>query len=67
MRGVDPAWLLLALIPAVLFLWDPAGAPVVVSIATRAFLGTLPFIALAVTLIALLKATGAEGVIGAAF
>ena len=66
-RGADPAWLLLALIPVALFLADAAGAPAVLGIAAGSFLDTLPFIVVAVGLIALLKATGAEGVIASAF
>lgn len=67
LRGIETVWLLNALIPAAVLLVDPAGAAEVLDIAGGALLGTLPFIVVAVALIALLKATGAEGVMASAF
>ena len=66
-RTIDNVWMLVALIPLAVWLLDPATAPEVLGIATGAFAGTMPYMAVAILLIALLKATGAEGVIGAAF
>lgn len=67
LRGADAVWLLVAAIPLAVWLADPARAPAVVGTAARAFSGTLPFIVIAVLLIGLLKASGAEGVVGRAF
>ncbi len=67
LRGLDPVWLLILAIPVALQLFDPDNAGTVLSIAVRAFRGTLPFIAIAVGLIAWLKATGAEGIVAQAF
>jgi len=67
LRGLDAVWLLVAVIPLAILLADPARAEGVISIATGAFLGTLPYITLAVLLIGYLNATGAEGVLAEAF
>jgi uncharacterized membrane protein YraQ (UPF0718 family) len=66
-RAVDTVWLLVAVLPLAVWLLDPASAPDVLGIAAGAFAGTMPYMAAAIALIALLKATGAEGVVGAAF
>jgi len=66
-RRVDAVWMLVAIIPLVVFALDPDRAGDVGSTAASAFGGTLPYMAIAILLIALLKATGAEGVVGAAF
>ena len=66
-RGIDPVWLLLVLIPALIVVLDPQNARTVLGIAVDAFASTLPYILIAIVLIALLKATGAEGVVGRAF
>ena len=69
-RGVrqwDRVWLLILAIPVALVALDPGKAEAVLSIAVRAFRGTLPFMAIAVGLIAWLKATGAEGMVAGAF
>lgn len=66
-RSVETVWLLLILVPLVLFALDPDGAAEVLQIGGQSFLQTMPFIAVAVALIALLRATGAEGVIAGAF
>ena len=67
LRGIETLWLVLLAVPALLWVLDPDGAPEVVAIGLEAFAGTAPFILVAVALIALLKATGAEGVIAGAF
>ena len=46
---------------------DPVRATEVLGTAAGAFAGTIPYMAIAIVLIALLKATGAEGVVSAAF
>ncbi|MEM0987601.1 MAG: permease [Pseudomonadota bacterium] len=65
--NLDTVWLLVGLLPVLIRAVDPAQAPDVLGIAAGAFAGTLPYIAIAIILIGILKATGAEGVIGAAF
>ncbi|MBO6718332.1 MAG: permease [Rhizobiaceae bacterium] len=60
-------WTLVVLVPLAVLALDQANAAGVVSFAVRAFIGTLPYIAFAVLLIAWLKAAGAEAAIGAAF
>ncbi|MHA1108091.1 MAG: permease, partial [Alphaproteobacteria bacterium] len=67
LRGLDRVWLLVMAIPLVMLLADPAGAPGALDITIGAFGGTMPYMAIAIRLIALLKATGSEGIIGAAF
>ena len=66
-RQWDRIWLLILAIPAALMALDPGKAEAVLSIAVRAFRGTLPFMAVAVGLIAWLKATGAGGMVAEAF
>lgn len=65
--AMDPVWILVAAIPLVVYLADPSSAARSLGISVRAFAGTLPYMAIAIVLIAFLKATGAEGVVGAAF
>jgi len=60
-------WLLIALIPIGIFLLDPEEFASILEIAIRALIGTLPYIAVAVALIAYLKASGAEAVVARAF
>lgn len=67
LRGLDAVWLLVVVIPVVILALDPVEGPDVLGIATNAFAGTMPYMAVAIALIALLKATGAEGIMGAAF
>jgi uncharacterized membrane protein YraQ (UPF0718 family) len=67
LRGWDAVWLLILAIPLGLIALDPGQAGSVLSTATSAFSGTLPFMAIAVGLIAWLKATGAEGIVARAF
>jgi uncharacterized membrane protein YraQ (UPF0718 family) len=67
LRRWDRVWLLILAIPVMLTVFDPVKAEAVLSVAIRAFGGTLPFMAIAVGMIAWLKATGAEGVVAGAF
>lgn len=66
LRKPDPVWLIVAAIPLLVLAFDPKATDVLRT-AVSAFSGTLPYMAIAVALIAGLKATGAEGVVGAAF
>ncbi len=66
-RHLASPWTVTILAPLIVALVDTANALPVVSFAGRAFLGTLPYIAFAVFLIAALKAAGAEAVIAEAF
>ena len=60
-------WLLIALIPLGVMLLDPAHTGAILEIAARALVGTLPYIVVAVLLIASLKASGAEAMVARAF
>ena len=67
LRGVDPVWVLVALIPLAVWLFDPERGARANTIAVGAFAGTMPYMAIAILLMGWLKATGAEGVVGRAF
>ncbi len=67
LRNADPIWLLVLAIPLVIAALDPVGAPGVIGVGVGALIQTAPYITLAVLLIGLLKAAGAEGVIAEAF
>jgi len=60
-------WVLIGLIPLAVALLDGDRLDTIVRIALGALGGTLPYIAVAVLLIAYLKATGAEAVVAKAF
>jgi len=60
-------WVLIALIPLAVGVLDPARTSQIIEIAIRALLGTLPYIAVAVLMIAYLKASGAEAMVARAF
>jgi uncharacterized membrane protein YraQ (UPF0718 family) len=66
-RSWDAIWLTILAIPLALLVLDPDRAGAVLSTAVSAFIGTAPFMAVAVGLIAWLKATGAEGIVARAF
>jgi len=66
-RELDRIWLLIPAIPVALMIFDPGRTEAVMTIAVTAFGGTLPFLVLAVGLIAWMKATGAEGIVSRAF
>ncbi len=60
-------WTIVVVVPLLVLLLDQGQFSGVVGIAVSAFLGTLPYIAVAVFLIAYLKASGAEAYVGKAF
>ena len=60
-------WLLIVLIPLAVAALDPGQLEALLRIAVGAFGGTLPFITVAVVLIAYLKASGAESIVAKAF
>lgn len=60
-------WLLIVLVPLGVALFDPDRTSLILGIAADALLATLPYIVLAVGLIASLKATGAEALVARAF
>lgn len=64
---LNNAWALSALVLAAVAVLDPAGLAPLAGFAARAFAGTLPFIVLAVTLVACMRAAGAEGLVARAF
>ena len=66
-RGLLSVWGLIVAIPLAVALLDPRNLEDILRIALEAFGGTLPYIAVAVLLIAGLKATGAEGLVARAF
>lgn len=70
--GLIPPWLktpwaIVVAVPLAVLIADPQQAAEFVEFAIRAFLGTLPYIAMAVIMIAWLKAAGAEAYVAAAF
>lgn len=67
LKRLQSAWWGVVLIPVTLLLIDPAELESVVRFALGALGGTLPFMVVAVLMIALLKATGAERVVADAF
>jgi uncharacterized membrane protein YraQ (UPF0718 family) len=60
-------WSVVVGVPLAVAIFDPVNLVPVTEFAARAFVGTLPFIAFAVLLIAYLKAAGAEAMIAQAF
>jgi uncharacterized membrane protein YraQ (UPF0718 family) len=60
-------WSVVIAIPLIVAVFDPGQLTHVVTFSIRALLGTLPYIAFAVLLIAYLKAAGAEAMIADAF
>ncbi|MGB0722843.1 MAG: permease [Gammaproteobacteria bacterium] len=60
-------WSFIVLIPLMVWLLDPARLEPVIHIASTALGGTAPYIVVAVLMIAYLKATGAESLVGKAF
>ena len=67
LRGVDAVWLLVAVIPLVIWMVVPQDAASVLGFSLKAFLGTLPYITIAICLIGYLNATGAQGVLAEVF
>ncbi len=60
-------WSLVVVIPALILVFDPTNFTTVIEFAVRAFVGTLPYIVVAVLMIAWLKAAGAEAYVARAF
>ena len=60
-------WTLLVAIPLLVSVFDPEQFGSVLSAAAQALMGTLPYVAIAVVLVAGLKATGAETLVAKAF
>ena len=60
-------WTLVVLIPVLVAILDPARTGEIVTFAVKALGGTLPFIIVAVLMLAYLKAAGAESMIARAF
>ncbi len=60
-------WTLVIAIPLAVWLFDTANAAGFTAFAVKAFVGTVPYIAVAVVMIAWLKAAGAEAYVAAAF
>lgn len=66
-RHLKTPWSVVVAVPIAVLLLDPENAGNIVTFAVRAFIGTLPYIAFAVLLIAWLKAAGAESLVANAF
>ena len=70
-RGLKPwlltPWSLVVALPLLVLMLDPGEAAGIVIFALRAFAATLPYVAGAVLLIAWMKATGAQALVGRAF
>ncbi len=66
-RGAVSVWGLMLAIPLAVAALDATTLPDILQIASEAFVGTLPYIAAAVLLIAYLKATGAAVLVARAF
>lgn len=64
---VSTVWLLVVLLPLAVLAFDPAQFPNIVRTAISALLHTLPYIVVAVLLVAYLKASGAEALVAKAF
>ncbi|SNY93345.1 hypothetical protein SAMN04515647_3639 [Cohaesibacter sp. ES.047] len=67
LAAIRTPWTVVILAPMLVALLDSASFVPVISIAVRAFVGTLPVIVFAVLLIAYLKAAGAEAMVAEAF
>ncbi len=66
-KWVFTPWPVIFGVPLLVLLFDPGNAKAITVFAIRAFAGTAPFIAVAVLLIAYLKAAGAEALIANVF
>ena len=67
LKWLASPWTLVVAIPLAVLILDPARATGFTTFAVNAFLGTLPYIAVAVVMIAWLKASGAEAYVASAF
>lgn len=61
------AWMVVVLTPLIVLLFDPAGVRPVIEDAVTSLISTIPFVLFAITLVAYLKAAGAEAMIAEAF
>lgn len=67
LKGLQSPWTIVVLVPLLVLILDQGNFQAVMSIAIKALISTLPFIAFAVFLIAYLKAAGAQAMIAEAF
>lgn len=67
LRYLKTPWAFVVLIPFLVLVLDPARTGEIITFAIKALGGTLPFIVIAVLMIAYLKAAGAEAMIARAF
>lgn len=66
-QRLNTAWTLIAILPLLVAAADPDHFWQIIEFAAQALFGTVPIVAIAVFLIALLKATGAENLVAKAF
>jgi hypothetical protein len=66
-QRLNTAWTLIAILPLLVAAADPDRFWQIIGFAAQALFGTFPIVAIAVFLIALLKATGAENLVAKAF
>ncbi len=66
-QRLNTAWTLIAILPLPVAVADPDRFWQIIGFAAQALFGTVPIVAIAVFLIALLKATGAENLVAKAF
>ncbi len=66
-QRLNTAWTLIAILPLLVAMADPDRFWQIIGFAAQALFGTVPIVAIAVFLIALLKATGAENLVAKAF
>ena len=60
-------WTLVLLLPLLVFIFIPEDFSSIITFASKALMGTIPFILFAVSLVAYLKASGAESLVSKAF
>ena len=60
-------WTIVLLIPLLVFIFIPEDFSAIITFALKALMGTIPFILFAVSLVAYLKASGAESLVSKAF
>lgn len=66
-RRLKSPWTVTLVVPLIIAVADPDRLVTIVTFAIKALTGTMPYIALAVVMIAWLKAAGAEAAVGRAF
>ena len=60
-------WTIILLLPLLVFIFIPKDFSSIITFASKALMGTIPFILFAVSLVAYLKASGAESLVSKAF